>query len=57
MINYANTLPVQQVENLIKNLMTVSDLLISSNFEQHAAMEDLISNLDQSLDQRFELVC
>jgi cell division FtsZ-interacting protein ZapD len=52
MINYISTLPAQQIENLIKNLMVVSDLLITDKFEQHVAVENLIADLHQ----RFQLI-
>lgn len=52
----ANTLSVIQIENLISNLMAASEMLIATSFERHAAIEELISRLDSSLNQRFELI-
>ena len=56
MIDYANTLPTWKIETLISNLILASDLLIGNNFELHVAIEDLISRLDHSLNERFEVI-
>lgn len=56
MVNYANTLPLQQVETLIQNLIGVSEVLVSTDFERHVSVENLISALNDSLNQRFEVV-
>ncbi len=52
LIEYIYTLPAMQVDNLIENLIAVSDLLITDNFQQHVAIEDLLSDIHQ----RFELI-
>lgn len=56
MIDYANTLPTWKIETLISNLILASDLVIGNNFELHVAIEDLISRLDHSLNERFEVI-
>lgn len=58
MVKYANTYPTQQVEALIHNLMGISDVLMDHNcelsFQRHVAVENLISALNDSLNNRFE---
>lgn len=47
-----DTLSTLQIETLISNLVTVSDILISTDFEKHVAVENLIADLHQ----RFQLI-
>jgi len=65
MIKYASTMTVNEIENLISGLMDVADLVTSpcislpnglDKWEVHLALANLGGELDQHLNQRFEVI-